>query len=219
MTLLQKVAYCRRKTVLETGLISCLSWIFPHPVMRNNLSNIFFRLGQTLTVTGKHYNETDTGYESCNFKRTYTVPETINTKNLASHISEDGILTLEAPKETKQEEGQVSEKKENYQLSLDVSGYKPEEISVRVDGKDLIIRGETKEEHEGDIGKSIRHHHFTWLYNLPNDIDAAALSSRCTKDGKLTIEAPRMEPPQPRSLQIMKEGRLILKDGHIWNAC
>lgn len=162
--------------------------------------------GQKLFIKGTHRTETDTGYESCDFQRVYTIPEGIDTKNLTSNISEDGVLAIEAPKQITENESQEVQEKENYCLVLDVSGYKPEEISVRVHGRDLFIRGESKQEHQCDKGnKSTRHQHFNWHYNLPNDVNAEGLSSKYTKDGKLAIEAPRVEPSQPRTLEIMEE--------------
>lgn len=163
--------------------------------------------GQTMTITGKHRNEIENGYEACEFQRKYTIPEHIDTHTLTSNISQDGILTIEAAKKISLKEGETedSEEKENYHLSLDVSGYAPDEISIRVNGRDLIIRGEAKDEHNSDHGKSIHHRHFTWHYNLPSDINVEALSSRYTKDSKLAIEAPRGQPLETRTLEIMKE--------------
>ena len=165
------------------------------------LAYILF-LGQMLTVTGKHYNETSSGFESSEFQRKYTINGNIDLHTLTSNITTDGVLCIKATKKPPHD-AVLHHKVENFQLTLDVTGYRPDEISIRVNGRNLVIHGETKDEKATD---HVHHQQFTRHFTLPADVDVDALSSRYTKDSKLTVEAPRGSiSNQVRTLEIKAE--------------
>ena len=157
-------------------------------------------------VCGKHRSENENGFEASEFHRKYTIPDDIDLSALTSNISQDGVLHIEAPKNllTKSDsEGEPN--KDIFKYSLDVQGFKPEEISIQVKDRDLIIHGETKTENKGEHGLSLHHKQFTRNVSLPDDVDPSQLSSRYSKDSKLTVEAPRSLPQAPVKLEIKME--------------
>jgi len=155
-----------------------------------------------LFISGKHYNKSSNGHESSEFERRYTIPDNID---VISNITPAGILCVEGLRATttnvdtaNASDVEVSE--DFYQISLDVNGYLPDEISVRVNGRDLIIHGERKDEHDHEHGSSTHHQQFTRNFNLPDDVDSNALSSRYSND-RIIVAAPRV-PAQPKMRQI-----------------
>ena len=74
-----------------------------------------------------------------------------------------------------------------FAVSLDVSHFKPEELKVHLEGRDLTIEGqqETKTDH-GYMKKSFVH---KWA--LPEDCDLDAVHTQLDNSGHLSIEAPK----------------------------
>lgn len=162
--------------------------------------------GQLLVVSGKHYNQTEAGYESSEFQRKYNIPDSIDTHTLTSNITQDGVLCIKAVNQLSHTDDEDKEQKENFQVTLDVAGYQPDEITIKVHDRNLIIHGESKQEKDSHHGQTSHHQQFTRHFTLPSDVDIDVLSSRYTKDCKITVEAPRGSvSPQTRTLQIKKE--------------
>ncbi|XP_065683282.1 heat shock protein Hsp-16.48/Hsp-16.49-like [Hydra vulgaris] len=154
-------------------------------------------------VTLKVEERVENGFESSEFHRKYTIPDDVDATALTSNISQGGVLHIEAPKKLPASSGEST--KETFKFSLDVQGFKPEEISIQVKGRDLIVHGETKTENSGEHGSSYHHKQFTKHVALPDDVDPSELCSRYTKDSKLTIEAPRKQLQAPLKLEIKME--------------
>ena len=84
---------------------------------------------------------------------------------------------------------QVSSNKNNYQVALDVHGYKPEELQVSVDNNCLTMSG--KHEERSKDGKNFVSRQFTRSFTLPDTVDVEQLKSSLAADGRtLRIEAP-----------------------------
>ena len=162
-------------------------------------------LGHVLEVSGKHRNENENGFEASEFHRKYTIPNDVDPSALTSNISQDGVLHIEAPKKLSLNSDSGESSKDTFKYTLDVQGFKPEEISIQVKGRDLVIHGEAKTENTGEHGLSLHHKQFTRNVTLPEDVDPSHLSSRYTKDSKLSIEAPRSQPQAPVKLEIKME--------------
>ncbi|CAL2045648.1 unnamed protein product [Caenorhabditis brenneri] len=83
--------------------------------------------------------------------------------------------------------GEITNDENKYAIQLDISHFKPEDIKIEINGRELRIEGsqETKTEH----GYSKRS--FSKMVLLPEDVDLAALKSAISNDGKLQIEAPK----------------------------
>jgi len=84
---------------------------------------------------------------------------------------------------------EVSEKK-HFPVQSDVSNFNPNDLSVRVVGRDLIIDGkhEERQDDHGFISRS-----FTRRYEVPEDVDEDKVVGQLSKDGKLKLEAPMKE--------------------------
>ena len=114
-------------------------------------------------------------------------------------------MHIEAPKKPSVKLDSNESTQDTFKYTIDVHGFKPEEISIQVKGKDLVVHGEAKTENSGENGLSLHHKQFTRNVSLPDDVDPSQLSSRYTKDFKLTITAPRSPPQAPVQLEIKME--------------
>lgn len=84
---------------------------------------------------------------------------------------------------------QVRANKDNYQVALDVHGYKPEELQVSVDNNCLTMSG--KHEERSKDGRNFVSRQFTRSFALPESVDVQQLKSSLAADGRtLRIEAP-----------------------------
>ncbi|XP_037747816.1 heat shock protein 30C-like [Chelonia mydas] len=86
--------------------------------------------------------------------------------------------------------------KEKYQLSLDVSGFSPAELMVRLAGRKLTVTG--KQEKKTESGAGVRSHEYREIRRetlLPEAVDVQALLCSLSQDGQLCIEAPPLALP------------------------
>ena len=150
--------------------------------------------GEKLLVKGKRHRETEFGSENSEFERTYPVPSDVDKESFKSKINDDGVLEIEASK-VKQDANQAAveplqEDEKRFKAVLDMTDYKPEDVSVKVQGKRVIVHGEQKSKSKDDDKDVFVHHrHFTRQFLLPDTVDFDTLQSTWTKDGKLLIEA------------------------------
>ncbi|XP_065660604.1 heat shock protein homolog [Hydra vulgaris] len=148
--------------------------------------------GHTIEIKGKHQSEKEYGFDSCEFYRKYPIPSSINPHSLVSKITQDGMLYIQVLKDIDPQQvlEQNETRKKSFKYSLDVDGYKPDEIKIRIDGQNLFIHGESKAEGTNEHGVHTHQKQFTRQISLPVGLDPSQLSSRYTNDFKLTIEAP-----------------------------
>ncbi|XP_066153992.1 protein lethal(2)essential for life-like [Euwallacea fornicatus] len=85
----------------------------------------------------------------------------------------------------------VSYDKDKFQANLDVQQFKPEEITVKVTG-DNVLTIEGKHEEKADEHGYISRH-FVRRYVLPKNYDIGRVDSKLSSDGVLTISAPTIE--------------------------
>ncbi|XP_017883750.1 protein lethal(2)essential for life-like [Ceratina calcarata] len=96
----------------------------------------------------------------------------------------------------------VQADKNKFQVTLDVQQFAPEEVSVKVVGKNVIVEGkhEEKQDEHGWISRQ-----FVRKYLVPDQCDIDQLKSSLSSDGVLTITAPRKEPePQSKNERIIQ---------------
>ncbi|KAJ8969099.1 hypothetical protein NQ317_002521 [Molorchus minor] len=89
---------------------------------------------------------------------------------------------------TRQDSGStITRDKDKFQLILDVQQFAPNEISVKTNGKSIIVEGkhEEKEDEHGFISR-----HFVRRYILPDTHDINGVVSSLSSDGILTVSAP-----------------------------
>ena len=77
--------------------------------------------------------------------------------------------------------------KDNFRVSLDVRHYKPDEISLKVDGNKLLVSGKRHEKSDYGFETS----QFERSYPIPDDIVAKSFTSKISENGLLEIEAPK----------------------------
>lgn len=100
----------------------------------------------------------------------------------------------------------IKETDKGFTLKADFPGLKKEDISVTVDNSVLTLSAEHKEEkEEKEKGKVIRQERrygkYTRSFSLGSGIDEKGITAQF-EDGVLTLDIPRAEPHQPKSLNI-----------------
>ncbi|XP_043279356.1 protein lethal(2)essential for life-like [Venturia canescens] len=103
--------------------------------------------------------------------------------------------------------------KDKFLVSLDVQQFSPEEVSVKVVDRNVIIEGkhEEKQDEHGWISRQ-----FVRKYLVPEQCDIDQLKSSLSSDGVLSIEAPRKHDPKDkkeRVIQIENTGQPAIQDG------
>ena len=169
--------------------------------------------GDKLLVKGKSHKENEFGFDTSEFERAYPIPSDVDIQGFQSKINEEGQLEIEAPKikqEKLQKEDQSIEQDDNkFKAVFDVTKYKPEEVSVKVQDHQVIVHVEQKTESKDD-NKDIffQHRQFTRRLVLPGTVKLDSLRSTWTKDGALVIEADKSPPieAEMRQLKIVHEG-------------
>ncbi|WP_028484551.1 Hsp20/alpha crystallin family protein [Thioalkalivibrio sp. ALE17] len=88
----------------------------------------------------------------------------------------------------------IAESRKAYRITVEVPGIEEDAIDLTVDGDDLIISGEkrqeTKEEDQGYHRVERAYGQFRRILSLPGDADVDAIQARF-KNGVLTIDIPR----------------------------
>lgn len=85
----------------------------------------------------------------------------------------------------------VSFDKNRFQANLDVQQFKPEEITVKLTGDNIVTIEGKHEEKQDEHGYISRH--FVRKYVLPKNCDTNQLQSKLSSDGVLTITAPTVD--------------------------
>ncbi|KAM7174882.1 heat shock protein 30C-like [Macrochelys suwanniensis] len=89
-----------------------------------------------------------------------------------------------------------SQGKEKYQLSMDVSGFSPAELLVRLDGRKLTVTGKHEKETESEAGVCSREYREIRRETLlPEDVNVQDVLCSLAQDGQLCIEAPHLALP------------------------
>ena len=156
---------------------------------------------EKITLHGQHRSEDENGFENSEFEKVIKIPQEVDPESVTSRATADGnALVLEGTKRVKEK---MKEDNGKFAVNLDLSGFKPEQIKVKLHGQELTITGKQRSEDDG----------FHWSrdysrrFLLPNDADLSSVTSRLSKTGLLTIEASR-DPallPSTRSIDITME--------------
>ena len=152
-----------------------------------------------VTLHGKHHSEREDGFNTCEFKRVFPLPQNVDPTTVTSRTTQDGsVLIIEGLKhvEEKEDDGK-------FETKLDVSGFKPEEIKIQLHGKELIVCGKRTLEDGG----ANRSRGFSHRVLLPEDVVVSSVRSRLSKEGLLMVEASR-DPallPRERAVDVLLE--------------
>ncbi|CAH0558190.1 unnamed protein product [Brassicogethes aeneus] len=98
-----------------------------------------------------------------------------------------------------------------FNVSLDVQQFKPEEITVKVVGDNVVsVEGkhEEKEDEHGYISRQ-----FVRKYVLPKGYDISQVNSKLSSDGVLSISAPKVDDKQleHREIPVLQTGEPVKK--------
>jgi len=91
---------------------------------------------------------------------------------------------------SKLQEDQIMRTKDNdksYEVSLDVHQYRPDELKVNVEGKELTVEAKHEEKGEGNFVSR----QFKRTVTLPEGCDAKTVTSNLSSDGVLMVTAPK----------------------------
>jgi crystallin alpha B len=88
---------------------------------------------------------------------------------------------------------EVTNDENKFVVKLDCKHFKPEEITVKTIGNDLVIHGKHEDKLDGN-GWVKRE--FTRRYALPDGCEAEKVVSNLSSNGMLSIEAPKKPLPQ-----------------------
>ncbi|XGW12980.1 hypothetical protein V3C99_013547 [Haemonchus contortus] len=88
-----------------------------------------------------------------------------------------------------------------FAITLDVSHFRPEELNVHLDGRELIVEGK----HSRRDGASSMEKSFVRKWTIPSDVSLDAIHSRLSAKGHLSVEAPKevAQIPQKRIIPIV----------------
>ncbi|XP_037935882.1 heat shock protein 27 [Teleopsis dalmanni] len=85
--------------------------------------------------------------------------------------------------------------KDGFQVCIDTSSFKPNELTVKTLDNTVVIEGKHEEREDGH---GLIQRHFVRKYTLPKDYDPKDVVSTISSDGVLTIKAP---PPPNKALK------------------
>lgn len=100
---------------------------------------------------------------------------------------------------------EVSNKDSKFKITLDATSYQPQEITVKVVNDKLAIsaKHEAKDKDVYEFSEMYR------SFDLPENVDPAAITSHLSASGQLTVEAPLKALPEvsERTIPIEIEGK------------
>merc|ERR1719277_2815559 len=83
----------------------------------------------------------------------------------------------------------VSYDADKFQVEFNVQDYTPEELSIKTEGDVLIVLAKHETKAEG--GQSFVSKQFEQRFSLPSGVKPEKITSKLSKDGFLTVTAPR----------------------------
>lgn len=89
---------------------------------------------------------------------------------------------------------------EIFQLSMDVRGFDPNEISLKLEGRELLIKG--LHSCDGNQENPCFRRRFCWRRKLPADVDLNSVKATLTKPNTLEIEATKIRHNEVQDIQI-----------------
>ncbi|CAI5452083.1 unnamed protein product [Caenorhabditis angaria] len=124
-------------------------------------------------------------FDDFDFDRHFTRPYWADQTMLTGHRVGDAIDVINNDQE--------------YNVSVDVSQFAPEELKVNIIDNQLIIEGkhEEKTDKYGQIER-----HFIRKYNLPQGVRPEQIKSELSNAGVLSVKYEKTVEPQPKSIPI-----------------
>lgn len=92
---------------------------------------------------------------------------------------------------------------DDFQAVLNVKSFRPEEVSVKVKGREIIVEGKHEERHD-EQGLCFVSRQFSRRYILPEEFDPDTVATYLDSKGKMTIKALK-----PKPVEEEKNERII----------
>ncbi|KAF1745360.1 hypothetical protein MXB_4621 [Myxobolus squamalis] len=167
--------------------------------------------GLKLKVSGKCIQTLKNGKNSHNFQREYDLPADVDLTSMKKSLSPSGTFHIVFDKkhiEPKRVLEDIS-KDDEFRLKVNFYGFKPEEISVKIVGRDVIVEGARKSHplSESECIYSTCSGYISRTIRMGDEIDMNQLRAKISPDGSIEIFAPKlMDKIQPveRMLPIEK---------------
>lgn len=109
-------------------------------------------------------------------------------------------LNIIPPRSQRSSSSGDSKQDNMFKVMMNVKQFRPEEINVKVVDDFIVVHGK-HEEHADEHGFVMRE--FTRRYKIPEDVDPSKLNSSLSRDGILTIQAPRKVAPLPENERVI----------------
>ncbi|NXD85205.1 HSPBB protein, partial [Halcyon senegalensis] len=85
---------------------------------------------------------------------------------------------------------------EGFSICQDVKNFAPEQLSVKVVGRKVVLVGQKETQSTDEKGSfSYKYEALKREWDVPEEVDAEALTCSLSKEGQLRIEAPRLALP------------------------
>ncbi|NXY83387.1 HSPBB protein, partial [Alcedo cyanopectus] len=109
-------------------------------------------------------------------------------------LSSQGATTMEQTPSTSAAPTQGSG--EGFSICQDVKNFSPEQLSVKVVGRKVVLVGQKETQSTDEKGSfSYKYEALKREWDVPEEVDAEALTCSLSKEGQLRIEAPRLALP------------------------
>lgn len=99
----------------------------------------------------------------------------------------------------------VLDQGDELRLSLDLPGYRREDVVIEIDGRQLVLRGERPEpalaEGETAVHRERRFGRFERSFTLGFGVDREKIAADLA-NGVLTVRLPKAEPAKPRRVEV-----------------
>jgi len=99
----------------------------------------------------------------------------------------------------------VLDQGDELRLSLDLPGYRREDVVIEIDGRQLVLRGERPEpalaEGETAVHRERRFGRFERSFTLGFGVDREKIAADLA-NGVLTVRLPKAEPAKPRRIEV-----------------
>merc|ERR1712038_579156 len=83
----------------------------------------------------------------------------------------------------------LQEEKDKVEVTLDTSGYKPDELKVEIRGGELCVEG--KHEERSQSGEVMVSRHFSRRFGMPQNVKKEGIVSNLSQDGVMVITMPK----------------------------
>lgn len=92
---------------------------------------------------------------------------------------------------------------EGFSVCQDVKNFAPEQLSVKVVGRKVVLVGQKETQSTDEKGSfSYKYEVLKREWDVPEEVDAEALTCSLSSEGQLRIEAPRLALPPPNERNV-----------------